>query len=173
MKEIYKDIKGYENLYQISNLGNVKSLGNGNSNNSKERILKPGNQKNYKKVILSKNGNSKNFTVHRLVAEAFIPNPNNFPIINHKDENPSNNCVDNLEWCTTAYNNSYGNRVKKIQEKSGQKIQCLDLRTNEITFYKSIREAARLFGTGFSSIYNSIFKCKIPYKNRYIFSCIS
>lgn len=172
MKEEFRDIKGYEGLYQVSNLGNVKSLGNGNSNNSKERILKPGNSNGYKRVVLSKNKEKKMYCVHRLVAQAFIHNPNNYPMINHKDENPLNNCVENLEWCTCKYNNNYGNRMAKIQKKNGQKIKCIDLKTQKISFYISIREAAKSFKTGFSSIYNNIHNAKYPYLKRYIFSIV-
>ena len=113
MEEIWKDIEGYEGLYQVSNLGRVKSLGrkvkkiNGKMNVC-EKILKPGIGNGYKKVSLWKNNSSKMFLIHRLVALAFIPNNENLPIVNHKDENRLNNAVDNLEWCTYEYNNNYG-----------------------------------------------------------------
>jgi len=108
--EIWRDIKGYEGLYQVSNLGRVKSLGRQHGFLYKQdRIMKPFKTKfNYYKINLYKNGVKKNFFIHRLVALAFIPNPNNYPVINHKDENPSNNYVDNLEWCTVKYNSNYG-----------------------------------------------------------------
>ena len=116
MEEIWKDIKGYEGLYQISNWGRVKSLGNNKTR--KEKILKPCILKkgNYLRIGLRKNGKRKMYLVHRLVAEAFIQNPNNLPFINHKDENPSNNCVSNLEYCDVLYNNNYGTRNKRISE---------------------------------------------------------
>ena len=113
MKEIWKDISGYESYYQISNLGRVKSLCRKvNCRNGtrivNERIMKLKDLPlGYKQVGLSKNYSVTRFLVHRLVAEAFISNPNNFPCINHKDGNPSNNCVDNLEWCTYKYNSNY------------------------------------------------------------------
>lgn len=110
--EEWKPIVCYEEKYQISNYGQVKSLNYRGS--GKDKILKL--QKDtygYSKVILYKNGKAKTRMVHRLVAEAFIPNPNNLPQINHKDEDKSNNCVDNLEWCSAKYNNSYGSRKKK------------------------------------------------------------
>ena len=108
MEEIWKDIKGYEGLYQVSNLGRVKSLKFG-----KERILKPGRKKiGYLIVLLyDNNGICKWFRIHRLVAEAFIPNPNNLPEVNHKDEDKSNNRVSNLEWCTRQYNNEYSKAI--------------------------------------------------------------
>ena len=109
--ENWKDIKGYEGLYQISDQGNVFSV---RSNKILKLGLKSGG---YKKVNLSKNGLTKTYTIHRLVAEAFIPNPNNLPCINHKDERLSNNCVDNLEWCTVSYNINYGTRNNRVSKK--------------------------------------------------------
>lgn len=111
MQEVWKDIKGYEGLYQVSNLGRVKRLNywNGFEYKNGEKILKPTNQKNtpgyYRSKVKLCNGKDKrDFKVHRLVATAFIPNPNNYPIINHIDGNPLNNRVDNLEWCTQKHN---------------------------------------------------------------------
>lgn len=109
MKEIWKPISGYENLYNISNLGNVFSI-------KSNRNIKPiKNYKGYLMVGLCKNKKRKNYLVHRLVAGAFIDNPNNLPEINHKDENPSNNVVFNLEWCTHKYNMNYNNLGKRIK----------------------------------------------------------
>ena len=114
-KRIWRDIEGFEGLYQVSNTGQVRSLGNNRSR--KTKILKQYiNNKGYKQVGLRKNGKCKKYLVHRLVAQAFIPNPNNYPIINHKDENPSNNAVWNLEWCTYKHNINYGTRNKKASE---------------------------------------------------------
>ncbi len=111
MKEIWKDIPNYENLYQISNLGRVRSLHNRYKN---KQYLKPcANSKGYLLVSLCKNHIQKAFNIHRLVAEAFIPNPNNYPCINHIDENKENNIFTNLEWCTYQYNNTYGHRIEK------------------------------------------------------------
>ena len=107
--EQWKDII-YEKDYQISNLGRIKSFKWG-----KERILKQSQCMNgYYYVNLSKNGIVKNYFVHRLVAEAFLPNPNNYPCVNHKDEDKSNNIVSNLEWCDVKYNTNYGTRNKRI-----------------------------------------------------------
>ena len=113
MKELYKDIKGYENLYQISNLGNVKSLAKGDGNGNRDRILKPGiegklrktNQEySYRSIRLCKKGITEKFAIHRLVALHFISNPKNKPFVNHKDSRPSNNHKNNLEWCTHIEN---------------------------------------------------------------------
>lgn len=98
----------------MSNTGEVKSLNYGRS--SEPKLLKQANDNGYKRVSLFKNGKGKNHWVHRLVAIAFIPNPNNYKEINHKDENPSNNNVKNLEWCTHEYNMNYGTRNKRASE---------------------------------------------------------
>lgn len=113
MEEIWKDVKNYEGLYQVSNLGRVKSLGNNRSR--KEKILKPHTTKaGYLMVGLYKNGKGKDFLLHRIVAMEFIPNPNNYPQCNHLDENKKNNCVENLEWCTAKFNINYGTRNEKM-----------------------------------------------------------
>lgn len=118
MKEVFKDIAGYEGLYQVSNLGRVKSLGNDKSR--KEKILRPGIRGNgYLLVILWKNGKRKNYLVHRLVSETFLDNPDNLPCVNHRDENKQNNCVSNLEFCTYQYNNTFNDKHRKKAKKVG------------------------------------------------------
>lgn len=116
--EIWKDVEGYEGLYQVSNMGRVKSLGNELSNNSKEKILKSykNGKSGYLLISLCKEGKIKKYLLHRLVAQAFLPNPNNLPEVNHKDENHQNNCVENLEYCNAKYNANYGSRNKKISK---------------------------------------------------------
>lgn len=110
MKEIWKHINGYED-YMVSNLGRVKSLKRG-----KEKILVPGElRKGYLGLNLCKNGSQKSFKIHRLVAEAFLDNPDNLPQVNHIDQNKQNNRVDNLEWCDNTYN---------IRYSWAQKIGC-------------------------------------------------
>ena len=123
-KEIWKDIKGYEKLYQVSNLGKVRRIKFINNRTQKDKIkmlklIK--DKKGYLKINLWKNNKSKMFLVHRIVAETFILNPNNLPQVNHKDENKSNNCVENLEWCSQKYNNNYGNRLNNIRKKLMEK----------------------------------------------------
>lgn len=108
--EIWKDIKGYEGLYQVSNWGRVKSLKYG-----KERILKPQKDRGgYLRIGLYKDRKFKLTKIHRLVAEAFLENPDNLPEVNHRDENKKNNRVENLEWCTHLYNQNYGTRNNRI-----------------------------------------------------------
>ena len=107
-----KDINGYEGLYRIDDHGNVYSI------KSNKQISYFISNNGYKRVTLFKNGKSKNISIHRLVAIAFIPNPNDLPQVNHKDENKLNNNVDNLEWCSSKYNANYGTRIKRITEKN-------------------------------------------------------
>ena len=110
--EIWKDIKDYEGLYQVSNWGRVKSLNYNHTGKSK--LLKPyDDTRGYLQVKLSKNRKSKNCLVHRLVATAFLENPENKPEINHIDEDKTNNRVDNLEWCEHKYNTNYGTRNER------------------------------------------------------------
>lgn len=110
MKEIWKDCKGYEGKYQVSNLGRVWSIGS-------QKYLKGSYDKDgYIQVYLTaKNGKTKIEKIHRLVALAFLDNPNNYPQVNHKDKNKQNNCVDNLEWCDIKYNNTYSKgQLKRV-----------------------------------------------------------
>ena len=130
-KEIWKDIEGYEGLYQVSNLGNVKSLDreyiqwNNYTYTPKRyngKILKPHLQRQgYVMINLSKNSKKKLALVHRLVAQAFIPNPNDYLEVNHKDGNKQNNCVDNLEWCNRKYNQKEAERLGLITRIKGEK----------------------------------------------------
>ena len=123
-KEIWRPIKGYENLYEISSRGRIKSVDRyvkgryGNLRFQKGGIRKTTcNSRGYPAIALCKDGKYKMFNIHRLVAKAFIPNPDNLPEINHKDENKENNCVDNLEWCTRKYNMNYGTTQYRIHNK--------------------------------------------------------
>ena len=123
--EEWKSIPGYEGLYEVSSYGRVRSLDRYDRRNCfrKGRILKQNNDgRGYMSIELCLNSKIKRYLVHRLVAQAFIPNPDNLPEVNHKDENPENNSVTNIEWCNRSYNINYGTRKDKVREsqlKSG------------------------------------------------------
>lgn len=113
--EVWKDIDGFDDKYQVSNLGQIRSTYSGKKHRT--IVLKPMVQKNgYLYVVLWKDGKKKNKLIHRLVALAFVDNPNNYPEVNHKDENKENNTVDNLEWCEHKTNINYGTCKQKISE---------------------------------------------------------
>lgn len=159
--ERWADVAGYEGLYEVSNHGRVRNCKTG-------KVLRH-NIHRYCSVMLCRNTHNKRFTVHRLVASAFIPNPMGLPCINHKDENPLNNCVENLEWCTHKYNSNYGTAIKRrvahtnwqsetmirsmrknaaharktvLQTKNGRLINC----------FESVTEASRDTGISQSAI---------------------
>ena len=140
MVEIWKDIKGYEGLYQVSNIGRVRSL---KRNNTDGKILKQCiNKDGYLRVDLSKNNIKSTKRVHRLVAETFIDNAKNLPVINHKDENKTNNKVTNLEFCTHQYNSTY----KKINIRKGlaQRKPIVQLKNNiQIKIWDSATSASK------------------------------
>ena len=119
--EEFRDIIGYEGKYQVSNLGRIKSL---NYNRTgKEQILKLGKNKGgYLQIHFFKDGKLQNYSVHRLVASAFIPNPNNYKEVNHKDENKTNNCTENLEWISHIDNMNYGTRNERAGKAQKGKI---------------------------------------------------
>lgn len=144
MTETWKDIKGYEGLYQISNLGDVKRISSG-------KILKPYSHNGYIRVALSKDNTPKHMDIHRLIAQAFIPNPENKPEINHKDGNKENNSIQNLEWCTRKENMSHAKKMglwkmtdnmKKGLDQSKRTYQY-DRDYNFIQSFESADEASR------------------------------
>ena len=140
--EIWCRIKGYEGLYEVSNFGRVKSIGYG-----KERILKPlRNTRGYLQVNLWKNGEKKTYRVHRLVAQTFIPNPDNLQEVNHKDENKENNSVMNLEWCDRKSNCNYGTRNKRISEKCSKLVLQFTKDGEFVREWKSARDVQRNLG---------------------------
>lgn len=123
MKEIWKDIAGYEGLYQVSNLGNVRGLDRDVECVDSIRHYKGRMMKQYKKSngylqVCLRRQSPNNVLVHRIVADAFVPNPCHLPCVNHKDENKENNRADNLEWCTVEFNNHYGEGNKNRCENS-------------------------------------------------------
>ena len=140
MMETWKAIVGYEGIYEVSDLGRVRSLKHG-----KEKILKPGNNgRGYLFVVLCKDGKYKNTKVHRLVAEAFIPNPLHLETVNHKDEYKTNNSASNLEWMTRADNKRYS---------ANKPVQMFDKSTGELlATYPSAHEAQRVTGINLGNI---------------------
>ena len=149
--EIWRDVVGYEDTHQVSNLGRVRvkervintSTG---KRKYKSKLLSIQTSKGYKFVILVVKNNRKTAYIHRLVAEAFIPNPENLPCVNHKDEDKLNNSVDNLEWCTVAYNNTYGTRLERVSKTRSKPIIQLSLDGEFIREWNSTKEAAKFIG---------------------------
>lgn len=183
MIEIWKNVPEFEGLYEVSNKGRVRSVdrvimrSNGYPLPLCGKILpqyeKYGNSEIPRlQVNLSKEGKCYSKTVSRLVAKAFIPNPDNLPQVNHKDENPSNNYVDNLEWCTCEYNHNYGTRNKRHVQRLKKQVDMFDINNNFIKRYNSIQEAAADIDGDPSSITKV---CKGKYQNHknYIFKYVS
>ena len=155
------NISGFEGLYQVSTNGMVKSLArvvirsNGRPIHYKEKILSPATNKGYLYVYLWKDGEPHKKWVHRLVAEAFIDNPDNLPQINHKDEDRTNNSVENLEWCDAAYNSNYGTRNAKIKDNwagGSKSVIQRTVDTGTINIFNSATEAGRVTGFPQTSI---------------------
>lgn len=143
MDEIWKTIEECAD-YQVSNLGRVKSFKYDKENG---KIMKPyKSTKGYLQIDLQLDGrkrqNRLHLAVHRLVAKAFIPNPDNLPQVNHKDENKENNCVDNLEWCTNEYNCRYGTHPERVGAKQREPVYSVD-EDGSIEEFEGMRVAAR------------------------------
>lgn len=152
-EEVWKSIKGYEDLYEISNYGRVKSLArlrkskNGSLYKSKEKILKPQTlTKGYLGVRLYKDNKGETLKIHRLVYETFIGQIPKGYDVNHIDEDKTNNCVWNLNLMTKEENNAYGTRNKRIIEKCGKQVIQYTLEGQFVAEYPSIREAERQTG---------------------------
>lgn len=142
MKEIWKDIKGYEGLYKISNLGNVINV---KTNNFKKASI---DTYGYYDIVLNKNGKHKHYRLHRLLASHFIANPNNLPCVNHINEIKSDNRLENLEWCTGAYNTQYS---------CNKAVRCIE--TGQI--FNSGADASKYYNLAKNAVSSAIFhNCK-------------
>lgn len=175
MNEVWKQIDGYDGRYEVSNLGRVKSYAQDKS----EGKIRKGNKtaKGYLTVLLyDGTGGSRWVPVHRLVATAFISNPNNLPQVNHKDENKQNNRVDNLEWCTNEYNVKYGTRTQRATESNkccettSLKVCSIDS-SGKIDVFDSIGEAERQTGLSHSNIIRTLKGRSNHCGNRQWFYC--
>ena len=138
--EEFREVVGFEGLYEVSNLGRVRRNG---------RILKPWkNRKGYLHVDLYKNGIRRKALIHRLVAQTFLPNPQNLPMINHKDEDKTNNSIDNLEWCDAKYNINYGTRTERVCKP----VLQYDFSGKFIKEFSSVSDAAEEIGVSLGTL---------------------
>lgn len=166
MEEIWKDIEGFEGLYQVSNLGRVKRFATG-------KVLKSGKDGGgYLQVDLCKNGKRKTHRIHRLVAQAFIPNPEHKPEVNHIDEIKTRNMVSNLEWMTAKENSNHGTRnermAKAISKSMSIPIIAINLKTGESKDFYGTSECSRQLGLNQSNI-TSVLKGRRKQTGGYTF----
>jgi hypothetical protein len=153
-REIWENIEGFEGLYQVSNMGRVRSLDREDAQGRgwKGRMLSSKLRKNgYREVIICRDGKRKYMLVHRLVAEAFLSNQDNLPQVNHKDEDKGNNRVENLEWCDSKYNNNYGNHIKRVAEAREKPIYVVT-NSGHRYYFSGVSKAARLLGLHYQNI---------------------
>lgn len=180
---MWKSVKGYEGLYEVSDLGRIKSLerNDARGHKIKERIMKHKYCKGYATINLCKGGVKKTFRINQLVAIAFIPNPFKLPKVNHKDEKKLNNKAFNLEWCTQKYNNNYGTKIErqkkntdykalaeKLKTKNTKRVYQYSLELKLVQDWPSIRECCR-HGYDRGAL-NRCFCRKVNTHKGYIFS---
>ncbi len=140
-----KDIKNYEGLYAVTEDGKVWSY-------KSNKFMAPSQNNGYLFVNLYKEHKLKKAYIHRLVAEAYLPNPNNYLEVNHVDENKDNNALSNLEWCTRQYNNSYGTRNERISKALGKPVLCVELDR----VFRSVKEAAKQLNINSPGIFRAL-----------------
>lgn len=163
--EQWRDVKGYEGKYQVSNLGNVRSVDRTFTNSCgvivtrKGMLLKPNlNRDGYLKVTMHKGGKVNTILIHRQVADAFIPNDKNYPQVNHKDGNKLNNNAANLEWCTALDNMHHAaeqglrNKALEYAKSMRKPVIATNIETGEETFYRSVHEAEKIFGNHVTNV---------------------
>lgn len=146
--EVWKDIAGFEGAFQVSSLGRVRSLPRIDAlgHHRVGIIRKAGSvHDGYLQMALEHNNKKSVYWVHRLVAETFLPNPHGYPAVNHKDEDTTNNCVSNLEWCTSLYNNMYNGRNKRVAKALERPLKVITCQGHHY-FFKSQKYACELLG---------------------------
>jgi len=155
MTEEWRDIAGYEGIYQVSNLGHVRRLPHTTvAKNGVQRVLQmrymktPDAGKGYRCIGLFKNGKQTSYRLCRVVATAFCDNPNNYPIVNHKDCDVTNDCADNLEWCNHSYNNTYAGASQRRGDMRARPVDQYTASGEFVRHWKSIAEAQRTCGIG-------------------------
>jgi hypothetical protein len=171
MNEVWKNIEFTDNKYAVSNLGNVRrnehytTIGPTKNRKDpsiafyKERLMtKYKSVDGYEIVHIVVNKKMQPYKVHRLVANAFIPNPHELPQVNHKDENTLNNTVTNLEWCTAKYNANYGTRNDRLRIANGKKVGQFDKNGKLIRVWNSLSEAAKYFGASTTTYISRVCK---------------
>lgn len=176
--EVWRPVRDFEGLYEVSNIARVRSLDVCEERISKQgkfyiyakkgKVLTPKVRDGYLYQTLCKDKVKKNKSIHRLVAEAFIPNPDNLPCINHKDENKQNNLPSNLEWCSVLYNNKYGTRPGNVSKAQSRKVEQLTLDGKHVAYFDSARQAAKQLGISESNICGVIKgRCKTAHGYRW------
>lgn len=160
-----KEIPGYNGLYLADENGNILSAGrisessNGKVRILKRKILKPVKKENgYYIVTLHKDGKQSSRYVHRLIAETFLPNPNGLPQVNHKNENPADNRLINLEWCDGKYNTNYGTAMQRAAAKNSKKVMYTRIYGEKVGQFNSITEAAKFFKVSIKAISAALHK---------------
>jgi len=165
--EVWKDIEGFEGRYEVSSLSRVRSvvrkvrfthLGKDYTHTMGGNIISQsiGSTGYYRVRLFLNHTESKTLFVHRLVAEAFIPNPDNLPEVNHKDECKTNNLPSNLEWCDKKYNINYGTGKYKSADSRSRKVEQLTIDGQHVAFYPSIRAAARAINVNFAHVQKAV-----------------
>lgn len=173
VEEVWKPVLGYENYYEVSNLGRIRRSAYNNPHHNSNGLLKPSIRRGYYHVVLCVNGVHKSFNIHRLVASSFIPNPSSLPYVNHKDENKLNNSIENLEWCSARYNTNYGSnlerrgKTRRENHCGGRAIVVTDTHGNLIKRFETVTKCSKYLGTHRSNLAKIIRNNKV-YKQKCI-----